>query len=78
MLAELQIARGVPQKPPGNLTDYFTKPVDGRHHQEVRPWYLHETTSQCLLPRTAALSTLRVRWCVGTLANDYIKPVHML
>ena len=52
-----------------NLADYFTKHFDGKHHQEVRPWYLHETNSPRLLPRAAAPSALR--GCVGKLPHGY-------
>lgn len=54
-----------------NLADYFTKHFDGKHHMEVRPWYLHETNSPSELPRAAAPSTLR--GCVGTLADGYVR-----
>ena len=56
-----------------NLADYFTKHFDSRHHQEVRPWYLHVHNSPRHLPRAEAPSTLR--GCVGTLRNGYIKSV---
>ena len=54
-----------------NLADYYTKHFDARHHQEVRPWYLHMHNSPRILPRAAAPSTLR--GCVGTLPNGYIR-----
>jgi len=54
-----------------NLADYFTKHFDGKHHQEVRPWYLHMHNSPRHLPRAVAPSTLR--GCVGTLPNGYTK-----
>ena len=54
-----------------NLADYFTKHFDGKHHQEVRPWYLHTTNSPRYLPRAAAPSTLK--GCIGTLPNGYIR-----
>ena len=54
-----------------NLADYFTKHFDGKHHQEVRPWYLHMHNSPRVLPRAVAPSTLR--GCVGTLPNGYTK-----
>ena len=54
-----------------NLADYFTKHFEGRHHQEVRPWYLHMNNSPKFLPRAVAPSTLR--GCVGTLPNKYHK-----
>ena len=57
----------------GNLGDYYTKAFDGKHHREVRPWYLHEKNLPRFLPRTSAPQDLR--WCVGTLANRYIKSV---
>ena len=55
-----------------NLADYFTKHFDSKHHQEVRPWYLHMPNYPSVLPRAAAPSTLR--GCVGTLPNGYILP----
>ncbi len=54
-----------------NLADYFTKHFDSKHHQAVRPWYLHIPLSPLLLPRAAAPSTLR--GCVGTLPNGYLR-----
>ena len=42
-----------------NRADYYTKHFDGRHHQAVRSWYLHEKNSRRKLPRAAAPSTLR-------------------
>ena len=52
-----------------NLADYFTKHHDSKHHRGVRTWYLHENTSQRLLPRAAAPSALR--GCVGNLPRGY-------
>ena len=54
-----------------NLADYFTKHFDAKHHQEVRPWYMHTKASPNFLPRAIAPSTLR--GCVGTLPNGYIR-----
>eukprot|EP00804_Cyclotella_cryptica_P025038 CCRYP_015952-RA/>CCRYP_015952-RA protein AED:0.62 eAED:0.62 QI:0/-1/0/1/-1/0/1/0/122 len=54
-----------------NLADYFTKHFEPRHHLNVRPWYLHTSTSPTLLPRANAPSSLR--GCVGTLPNGYIR-----
>ena len=72
-----QVSRGLfdVQWHPGqeNLADYFTKHFDGKHHQEVRPWYLHMPNSPRELPRAAAPSTLR--GCVGNLPNGYIRSV---
>ena len=34
-----------------NRADYYTKHFDGRHHQAVKPWYLHENNSPRELPR---------------------------
>ena len=34
-----------------NLADYFTKHFDGKHHQEVHPWYLQMKNSPMTLPR---------------------------
>ena len=56
-----------------NLADYFTKHFDGKHHREVRPWYLHEANSPRVLPRASAPSALR--GCVGNLPNGYIRNV---
>ena len=50
-----------------NLADYFTKHFDRRHHQEVRPWYLHMHNSPRFLPLAAKPSTLKR--CVGTFPN---------
>ena len=54
-----------------NLADYFTKHFHGKHHQEVRPWYLHMPHSPRSLPRAAAPSVLR--GCAGTLPHGYIR-----
>ena len=54
-----------------NLADYFTKHFIGKHHQQVRPWYLQTNNSPRFLPRAAAPSTLR--GCVGTLPDGYTK-----
>eukprot|EP00984_Skeletonema_dohrnii_P002769 scaffold955_cov79-Skeletonema_dohrnii-CCMP3373.AAC.11 len=54
-----------------NLADYFTKHFDSKHHQAVRPWYLHMSNSPRVLPRAVKPSTLR--GCVGTLPNGYTK-----
>ena len=54
-----------------NLADYFTKHFDAKHHQEVRPWYLHTPNSPRFLARAAAPATLR--GCAGTLNNGYLK-----
>ena len=42
-----------------NLADYFTKHFDGKHHQEVCPWYLQMKNSPMTLPRVAAPCMLR-------------------
>ena len=52
-----------------NRADYYTKHFDGKHHQAVRPWYLHEKNSPLVLPRAAAPSALR--GCVGNTPNGY-------
>ena len=57
----------------GNIADYFTKHLYGRHHQEVRPWYLHMYNSPHFLPHAEKPSTLK--WCVGSLPNGYIRSV---
>jgi len=54
-----------------NLADYFTKHFESRHHQEVRPWYLHMNNYPRFLPQAVAPSTLR--GCVGNLPNGYHK-----
>jgi hypothetical protein len=56
-----------------NLADYFTKHFEARHHQAVRPWYLHMPNSPRTLPRALAPSTLK--GCVGTLPHGYAKNV---
>ena len=58
-----------------NMADYYTKAFNGKHHQEVRPWYLHMHNSPRELPRASNPSTLR--GCVGTLPNGYIRSVPM-
>jgi len=54
-----------------NLADYFTKHFDAKHHQTVRPYYLHHNNSPTHLPRALAPSTLK--GCVGPLPNDYAR-----
>ena len=54
-----------------NLEDYFRKHFDGKHHQEIRPWYLYTSKSPRYLPRAAAPSTLR--GCAEKPANGYSK-----
>ena len=54
-----------------NLADYFTKHFDAKHHQAVRPWYLHMPTSPTTLPR--ALSPRALKGCVGTLPHGYAR-----
>lgn len=56
-----------------NLADYFTKHFDAKHHQAVRPWYLHTHNSRTFLPRALAPSALK--GCVGTLPHGYAKSV---
>ena len=41
-----------------NLADYFTKHFIGKHHEQVRLWYLHMNNLPKYLPRAAAPSTL--------------------
>jgi hypothetical protein len=53
------------------LADYFTKHFDARHHQLVRPYYLHMPTSPLHLLRALAPRTLK--GCVGTLPNGYTR-----
>ena len=52
-----------------NRADYYTKHFDGRHHQAVRPGYLHEKNSPRVLPQAAVPSALR--GCVGNTPNGY-------
>ena len=54
-----------------NLADYFTKHFDAKHHQNVRPWYLHMDNSPRLLPR--ALEPRTLKGCVGTLPGGYTR-----
>ena len=54
-----------------NLADYFTKHFDAKHHQTVRPFYLHNHASPTHLPRALAPSTLK--GCVGTLPDGYAR-----
>ncbi len=54
-----------------NLADYFTKYFGARHHQLVRPYYLHMHNSPTMLPQALAPSTLK--GCVGTLSNGYTR-----
>ena len=54
-----------------NLADYFTKHFDARHHQDVRPWYLHTAESPTTLPR--ALAPRALKGCVGTLPGGYTR-----
>jgi hypothetical protein len=56
-----------------NLADYFTKHFEARHHQAVRPWYLHMHNSPLILPR--ALAPRALKGCVGTLPHGYAKSV---
>jgi hypothetical protein len=53
-----------------NLADYQSKHHTGMHHVAVCPWYLHEPTSVCELPRACKLSTLK--GYVGTLPDGYV------
>ena len=41
-----------------NLTDYTSKQHDIKHHQIVRPWYIQDDNSPCVLPRAAKPSAL--------------------
>jgi hypothetical protein len=53
-----------------DLADYQGKHHTGAYHVAVHPWYLHEPTSVCKLPRACKPSTLK--GCVGTLPNGYV------
>ena len=55
-----------------NRADYYTKHFDGRHHQAVRPWYLHEKNSPRVLPRAAAKYTARVCWKYPQWIQSYV------
>ena len=54
-----------------NLADYFTKHFDAKHHQTVRPYYLHQQNSPTQLPRALPPSTLK--GCVGPLPHAYAR-----
>ena len=54
-----------------NLTDYFKKHFDAKHHQVVCPWYLHMHNSPTQLLQALAPCTLK--GCVGTLPNGYAR-----
>lgn len=54
-----------------NLADYLSKHFDGMHHQNARPYYLHEHNSPLELPRAPKPSTLR--GCVGTKQGTYVR-----
>ena len=56
-----------------NLDDYFINHFDRRHHQEVRPWYLHMYNSPHFLPR--ATNPITLKGCVGNIPNGYIRYV---
>ena len=56
-----------------NLADYQSKHHVGAHHQNVRPWYLHEKNSPSVLPRAPRPSSLK--GCVGTLPKGYVRNV---
>ncbi len=56
-----------------NLEDYQSKHHSGAHHMAVHPWYLHETTSVRELPRACKPSTLKLKGCVGTLPDGYVR-----
>jgi hypothetical protein len=56
-----------------NLADYFTKHFDMKHHQTVRPYYLHMPTSPTTLPR--ALSPCTLKGCVRQLPHGYVRSV---
>jgi hypothetical protein len=53
-----------------NLADYQSKHHTGAHNVNVRPWYLHKSTSARELPRASKPSTLK--GCVGTLPDGYV------
>lgn len=56
-----------------NLVDYQSKHHAGAHHQNVRPWYLHQKNSPLVLPRAHRPSSLK--GCVGNLAKGYVRNV---
>ena len=53
-----------------NLGEYASKNHDVKHHQQVKPIYLHESNSPRVLTRSTNPSALTV--CVGTLPGGYI------
>ena len=59
-----------------NLADNYTKHFYGKHHMEVRPWYLHKNNSPRLLP--IAEAPIALRGCVGSLPNGYIRLAPLL
>ena len=54
-----------------NLGDYASKHHDTKHHQQVRPIYLHETNSPQMLPQATKPSVLR--GCIGTIPGGYLR-----
>jgi hypothetical protein len=46
-----------------NLGDYHTKHHASKHHQIIRPIYLHEPTSRCTIPQSAIVG---LRGCVDS------------
>ena len=54
-----------------NLRDCASKHHDKKHHQQVRPIYLHEANSPPMLPRATKPSVLR--GCVGTIPGGYVR-----
>ena len=54
-----------------NRAKYLTKHIDTKHHQSVRPWYVHKQSSLRELLCTAAPTALH--GCVGILDGGYTK-----
>ena len=54
-----------------NIGDYASKYHDKKHHQQVRPIYLHEANSPPMLPRATKPSVMR--GCVGTIPGGYVR-----
>ena len=57
---------------PGNLADYHSKKHSTKHHQNVRPVYLHTPNSPSFVPTTFSSSALR--GCVKPLAKPQQEP----
>lgn len=54
-----------------NLADYTSKHHSAKHHQRVRPYYVHMHTSPQYLPR--ASEPRAMRGCAGILEKGYVR-----